>query len=197
MNELARERSPVPNGAVSPTTLQKQKDFYELGGSTTLLTQSTSTCTSPASSLGYSILGSGATFETPIYVECNLPTPRRETVVTSEQQESDEEREKHESKVQREKHELKVQRSREQAQCDRKQRLVQPVRTNRIRLNVYDLIANETIMELPWGFQFPIGEVFNAVNTGLHTLGTGAYHVGIEVSKWCHFLWLSICRLST
>lgn len=58
----------------------------------------------------------------------------------------------------------------------------QPLRSNRIRLHVYDLIAQETIMQLPWGCHFPIGQCFNAVNSGLHTLGTGAYHVGIEVS---------------
>lgn len=55
-------------------------------------------------------------------------------------------------------------------------------RTNRIRLHIYDLIAEETVMQLPWGCHFPIGQCFNAVNTGLHTLGTGAYHVGVEVS---------------
>jgi hypothetical protein len=37
-------------------------------------------------------------------------------------------------------------------------------------------------MQLPWGCNFPIGSCFNAVNSGLHTLGTGAYHVGIEIN---------------
>lgn len=56
-------------------------------------------------------------------------------------------------------------------------------RTNRIKLHVYDLIAQETVMQLPWGCNFPIGSCFNALNSGLHTLGTGAYHVGIEVRE--------------
>ena len=38
-------------------------------------------------------------------------------------------------------------------------------------------------MQLPWGCHFPIGSCFNVVNSGLHTLGTGAYHVGIEVRQ--------------
>eukprot|EP00934_Nitzschia_sp_Nitz4_P003387 Nitzschia sp. Nitz4//scaffold107_size73032//46769//48432//NITZ4_005764-RA/size73032-processed-gene-0.111-mRNA-1//1//CDS//3329532605//3377//frame0 len=65
---------------------------------------------------------------------------------------------------------------------DKRQALSSPViKANRIRLHVYDLIANETIMQI-WGCHFPIGQCFNAVNSGLHTLGTGAYHVGIEVN---------------
>jgi hypothetical protein len=89
-----------------------------------------------------------------------------------QQQESDEEREKNEPKVQR---------TTRQVQHDRRQAFNPPGRTNRIRLHAYDLIAEETVMQLPWGCHFPIGQCFNAVNTGLHTLGTGAYHVGIEV----------------
>jgi hypothetical protein len=66
---------------------------------------------------------------------------------------------------------------------DHRQQHAPPMpRKNRIKLHVYDLIAQETIMQLPWGCHFPIGQCFNALNSGLHTLGTGAYHVGIEVS---------------
>lgn len=60
-----------------------------------------------------------------------------------------------------------------------------PMRTNRVKLHVYDLIAAEVIMPLPWGCHFPIGSCFNALNNSLHQMGTGAYHVGIEVSS--HF----------
>ena len=58
-----------------------------------------------------------------------------------------------------------------------------PVVMNRIKLNIYDLLANEVVMQLPFGIHFPIGQCFGALNSGLHTLGTGAYHVGIEVSE--------------
>ena len=85
----------------------------------------------------------------------------------SEQVESDEEREKVSQK--------------QRTQIDTRQIVAH--RTNRIRLHVYDLISDETVMQLPWGCHFPIGQCFNAVNSGLHTLGTGAYHVGIEVSN--------------
>lgn len=57
-----------------------------------------------------------------------------------------------------------------------------PHRRNRIKLHVYDLIPSETVMQLPWGCMFPIGVCFDAVNSGLHSMGTGAYHVGIEVN---------------
>jgi hypothetical protein len=56
------------------------------------------------------------------------------------------------------------------------------VRANRVLLHVYDLIHDETVVALPFGCTFPIGQCFSAVNNGLHALGTGAYHCGIEVS---------------
>ena len=52
---------------------------------------------------------------------------------------------------------------------------------NRVMIHVYDLIASETIVKLPWGCDFPLGQCFNMVNSGLHMMGTGAYHVGVEV----------------
>lgn len=57
-------------------------------------------------------------------------------------------------------------------------------RTNKVMIHVYDLIASETIVRLPWGCDFPLGQCFNAVNNGLHMMGTGAYHVGVEVRCW-------------
>jgi hypothetical protein len=52
---------------------------------------------------------------------------------------------------------------------------------NSIMLHIYDLFPTETIMQLGWGCEFPIGQCFNAMNDGLYELGTGAYHCGIEV----------------
>jgi hypothetical protein len=52
---------------------------------------------------------------------------------------------------------------------------------SRIKLNVYDLIADDTKLDL-WGCHFPLGQVFNAVNSSLHSIGTGAYHVGLEIN---------------
>lgn len=95
------------------------------------------------------------------------------------QDSSDEEREKPDSKGQR----LANARAVDHRQQTTASIMQSPlVKTNRIRLHVYDLIAEETIMQLPWGLVFPIGQCFNAVNSGLHTLGTGAYHVGIEIN---------------
>jgi len=53
---------------------------------------------------------------------------------------------------------------------------------NRVQVHIYDLIHRETILETPWGCNFPIGECFNTINDGMHALGTGAYHAGIEIN---------------
>lgn len=91
-------------------------------------------------------------------------------------QESDEEREKVDKRT--------TQRERTTSSDHRQAHVSSNMgKTNRIKLHVYDLIAEETVMQLPWGCHFPIGQCFNAVNSGLHTLGTGAYHVGIEVRR--------------
>jgi hypothetical protein len=37
-------------------------------------------------------------------------------------------------------------------------------------------------MQLPWGCICEIGKCFNDVNSALHELGTGAYHVGVDVN---------------
>jgi PPPDE putative peptidase domain len=52
--------------------------------------------------------------------------------------------------------------------------------TNHVLLHIYDLIATDTLMLLPWGCVCEIGKCFNEVNSALHELGTGAYHVGVE-----------------
>jgi PPPDE putative peptidase domain len=57
-------------------------------------------------------------------------------------------------------------------------------RRNRIKLHIYDLISTETVMQLPWpwGCIIPIGKCFDVVNSSLHSMGTGAYHVGIDIN---------------
>lgn len=57
-----------------------------------------------------------------------------------------------------------------------------PIRSNTLMLHIYDLIANDTLMELPWGCVFEIGKCFSGMNSALHELGTGAYHVGVEIN---------------
>lgn len=54
--------------------------------------------------------------------------------------------------------------------------------TNRILIHVYDLFSSDTLMQLPWGCVCEIGKCFTQVNTALLTVGTGIYHVGIEVN---------------
>ena len=52
---------------------------------------------------------------------------------------------------------------------------------------MYDLLAKDSLVEVPYlGCNFPIGQCFKTLNDGCHVLGTGAYHVGVEVSLcWC------------
>lgn len=54
-------------------------------------------------------------------------------------------------------------------------------RSNHIQLHIYDLIASDTLVQLPC-FVCEIGKCFNDVNSALHELGTGAYHVGVDVN---------------
>ena len=54
-------------------------------------------------------------------------------------------------------------------------------KSSRIKLHVYDLVADDTQLDL-WGCHFPLGQVFNAFNSSLHSIGTGAYHVGLEIN---------------
>lgn len=53
---------------------------------------------------------------------------------------------------------------------------------NTIKLHIYDLIHQDTLMQLPWGCVCEIGKCFTEMNSALHAVGTGAYHVGIEVN---------------
>lgn len=55
-----------------------------------------------------------------------------------------------------------------------------PRRFNRVMLHIYDLISSDALMQLPWGCVCEIGKCFNDVNSALHELGTGVYHVGVE-----------------
>jgi hypothetical protein len=57
------------------------------------------------------------------------------------------------------------------------------VSSNHILLHVYDLIEKDTLMMLPpFGCVVEIGKCFVDMNTALHALGTGAYHVGVEIN---------------
>lgn len=56
-------------------------------------------------------------------------------------------------------------------------------RTNHVKIHVYDLLAKDSLVEVPYlGCNFPVGQCFRAVNNGCHVLGTGAYHVGVEIN---------------
>lgn len=55
--------------------------------------------------------------------------------------------------------------------------------TNSVRIHVYDLLPKDAEIELfSWGCHVPIGQCFVTMNDGLHALGSGAYHVGVEVN---------------
>lgn len=66
----------------------------------------------------------------------------------------------------------------------RKSRVVAsgPVHSNSLKLHIYDLISNDTLVELPWGCMCAIGKCFSEMNSALHELGTGAYHVGVDIN---------------
>jgi hypothetical protein len=55
-------------------------------------------------------------------------------------------------------------------------------RNNRIQLHIYDLLSQDALMQLPMGLMCEIGKCFNDVNSACHDLGTGAYHVGVEIN---------------
>ena len=58
-----------------------------------------------------------------------------------------------------------------------------PTITNSVRIHVYDLLPKDAEIELfPWGCHVPIGQCLVTMNDGLHALGSGAYHVGVEVN---------------
>mmetsp|Transcript_15587 Transcript_15587/g.24250 ORF Transcript_15587/g.24250 Transcript_15587/m.24250 type:complete len:482 (-) Transcript_15587:450-1895(-) len=53
--------------------------------------------------------------------------------------------------------------------------------TNNIRLHIYDLVTSDSVMDV-MGCNFPIGKCLGSCNDGLHALGTGVYHCGVEVN---------------
>lgn len=56
-------------------------------------------------------------------------------------------------------------------------------RYNDVKIHVYDLLTKDALVEMPYfNCNFPIGQCFKVVNDGCHVLGTGAYHVGVEVN---------------
>lgn len=73
-------------------------------------------------------------------------------------------------------------RTKRQAQYNVKGTLLKSVFTNHVVLNIYDLISKDALMLLPFGCMFEIGKCFSDMNSALHVLGTGAYHVGVQVN---------------
>lgn len=54
---------------------------------------------------------------------------------------------------------------------------------NHVRIHVYDLVTKDSLVEMPYfNCNFPLGTCFKVCNDGCHMIGTGAYHVGVEVS---------------
>ena len=57
-------------------------------------------------------------------------------------------------------------------------------RYNEVKLHVYDLLTKDALVEMPYfNCHFPVGQCFRSVNDACHALGTGAYHIGVEVSS--------------
>ena len=55
--------------------------------------------------------------------------------------------------------------------------------TNEVKIHVYDLLTKDCLFEMPYlNCNFPLGRCFKAVNDGANYLGTGVYHVGVEVN---------------
>ena len=53
---------------------------------------------------------------------------------------------------------------------------------NSVKLHVYDLLQRDALVEMPYfNCNFPIGQCFKVMNNAANCLGTGAYHVGVEV----------------
>jgi hypothetical protein len=56
-------------------------------------------------------------------------------------------------------------------------------RFNSVKIHVYDLVQRDALVEMPYfNCNFPIGQCFKVINNAANCLGTGAYHVGVEVS---------------
>ncbi len=57
------------------------------------------------------------------------------------------------------------------------------LQTNEVKIHVYDLLTEDCMVEMPYlNCNFPMGRCFKAVNDGFNYIGTGAYHVGVEVN---------------
>ncbi|KAL3785269.1 hypothetical protein HJC23_002724 [Cyclotella cryptica] len=56
-------------------------------------------------------------------------------------------------------------------------------RFNLVKIHVYDLLQRDALVEMPYfNCNFPIGQCFQVMNNAANCLGTGAYHVGVEVN---------------
>ena len=60
------------------------------------------------------------------------------------------------------------------------------LQTNDVKLNVYDLLEHDVLLELSdsgcCAWQLPLGRCVQRCNDGLNKCGTGVYHVGIEIN---------------
>ena len=55
-------------------------------------------------------------------------------------------------------------------------------RYNSVKIHVYDLLQKDSLVEMPYfNCNFPIGQCFKVINNAANCLGTGVYHVGVEV----------------
>ena len=54
---------------------------------------------------------------------------------------------------------------------------------NDIKIHIYDLLSTDSLVEVPYlNCNFPIGQCLRVMNDGCQVLGTGIYHVGVEVN---------------
>ena len=54
---------------------------------------------------------------------------------------------------------------------------------NDIKIHIYDLLTTDSLVEVPYlNCNFPIGRCLGVMNDGCQVLGTGIYHVGVEVN---------------
>ena len=54
---------------------------------------------------------------------------------------------------------------------------------NDVKIHIYDLLTTDSLVEVPYlNCNFPIGQCLKVMNDGCQVLGTGIYHVGVEVN---------------
>lgn len=54
---------------------------------------------------------------------------------------------------------------------------------NHVKIHIYDLLTTDSLVEVPYlNCNFPIGQCLKGMNDGCQVLGTGIYHVGVEVN---------------